>query len=61
MANKKKFCFNVYFFGYVVVLLSFVYVIVNAGSVFSEVKFLNCLNRFFEGLLGTFHRFYKLN
>ena len=33
---------------------------VNAASVFSKVKFLDCLHRFFNGVLDTFHRFYKL-
>ena len=32
-----------------------------AASVFSEVTFLDCLHRFCDDVLGTFHRFYYLN
>ena len=36
-------------------------VTVNAASVFSKVKFLNCLDYFFDSILVTFHRLYKIN
>ena len=45
-----------------IILLSFLNVTVNAATVFSEVKFLDCLHRFFDsGVLRTFRRFHKLN
>ena len=36
-------------------------VTVNAASVFSEAKFLDCLHHFFDGVLCTFHHFYNLH
>ena len=36
-------------------------VTVNAASVFSEFKFLNCLHCIFNGVFGNFYRFYWLN
>ena len=41
-------------------LLSFFDVSVDVTCVFSEVKFLDCFH-WFDGVFGTFHRFYKLN
>ena len=50
--------FHVHYFRNVIVLHSFLDATFNAASVFSEVKFLDCLHRFFDGVLGTFHCFY---
>ena len=49
--------FHVYYFRNIIVLHSFcLSVTVNAASVFSEVKFLDYLHRFFDGVADTFHR-----
>ena len=50
---------HVPYFRNVIVLHSFLNVTVNASSVFSEVKFLDCLQRFFDGVLATFLRCHK--
>ena len=44
-----------------IVLHSVLNVAVDAASVFPEAKFFDRLHRFFHGVLGTFHLFYKLN
>ena len=41
--------------------IRFLNVTVDAASLFSEVKFLNCLHRFFDGVFRTVHLFYELN
>ena len=53
--------FHVQYFRNDIVVRSFFNVTVNAASVFSQVKFLDCLDYFFNYVLGTFRSFYNLN
>ena len=57
----KCLVFYIHYFKSVIVSHSFLNVAVNDANVFCEVDFLDCLHCFFDGVRGTFHRFYGLN
>ena len=60
-SRRNALPFYIYYFRNFIVFHSFFNVLVDITSVFTEVKFLDCLHCFVNGILRTFRLFYRLN